>query len=149
MKKKDIPVIPTSSLTTQPLDRLNIVIVIGFDMVGEMTVLAPLLNFCFDLVGLNIEKFLDDDIAIPELFALLFFHAGILGDISCPLGINDGLQFLVEVEPRVWLLIHCLRCYMGNQSALALVERHYIPVFGHHHHRQIPLANTETSHRTI
>jgi hypothetical protein len=88
---------------TQPLDHLNIVIVIGFDMVGEMTVLAPLLNFRFDLVGLNIEKFLDDNIAIPELFALFFFHAGILGDISHPLGIDNGLQFLVEVEARVRL----------------------------------------------
>src|SRR6266403_2422631 len=72
-------------------------------IVRETTFLTPLLDCHFDLISLNIENLSDDGIAMLESLTLLFFHAGILGDVQFPLGVDNALQLLVVIKLHVCL----------------------------------------------
>jgi hypothetical protein len=90
-----------------------IIIGIGILILGEITLLTPSLDFCFDLVSLKIVKFFDNSIAKLKGLAFHSLHARILGGIPFPPGINDGLQLLIVVKLQV--------CLQGRELSLCLL----------------------------
>jgi hypothetical protein len=99
------PLVATSLSTMLPLAKHYTVVVagIGILILGETTLITPPLDFCFDLVSLEIIEFFDDSIAKLESLAFHSLHTRILGDVLFPPGVDDGLQLLIVVEPRVRL----------------------------------------------